>query len=107
MNEVWGKPRPETDRALEDIRVVEYCSRVSGPYCAKIMADLGAEVLKIEPPRVGDEARYMGPFAGDDPHPEKSGFFLYLNTNKRGLTLDPHKPDGKKFLKNWSKKPTC
>lgn len=83
------------DGLLEGVRVIEYCSRVSGPYCAKLMADWGAQVLKIEPPRVGEEARYMGPFAGDDPHPEKSGFFLYLNTNKRGLTLDPGKPGGK------------
>ena len=80
---------------LEGVRVVEYCSLVSGPYCAKVMADLGALVLKVEPPRVGDRARYMGPFAGDDTHPEKSGFFLYLNTNKRGLTLEPSRPGGK------------
>lgn len=84
-----------SDRLLEGVRVIEYCSRVSGPYCAKIMANWGAQVVKIEPPRVGDEARYMGPFAGDDPNPEKSGFFLYLNTNKRGLTLDPAKIRGK------------
>ena len=96
--------RSAINRLLEGVRVVEYCSLVSGPYCAKIMADLGARVLKIELPRVGDEARYMGPFAGNDPHPEKSGFFLYLNTNKRGLTLDPGKPNGKdifeKLIKN-------
>lgn len=93
-----------SNRLLEGICVIEYCSQVSGPYCAKIIADLGAQVIKIEPPCVGDEARYMGPFAGDNPHPEKSGLFLYLNTNKRGLTLDPSKPKGKdifeKLVKN-------
>ncbi len=102
--ESFHTPQPASDRSLEGVRVIEYSSGVSGPYCAKIMADLGAQVLKIESPRVGDETRYMGPFAGDDPHPEKSGFFLYLNTNKRGLTLDPGKPEGKdifeKLVKN-------
>jgi crotonobetainyl-CoA:carnitine CoA-transferase CaiB-like acyl-CoA transferase len=102
--EAFHTPEPTSNRPLEGIRVIEYCSRVSGPYCAKIMADLGAQVLKIESPRVGDESRYMGPFAGNDPHPEKSGFFLYLNTNKRGLTLNPGKPKGKdifeKLVKN-------
>ena len=73
---------------------------VSGPYCTKIMADLGAEVIKIEPPVDGDPARQMPPFPGDSPHPEKSGLFFYLNTNKRGITLNPETPEGKQiFLK--------
>ena len=58
------------------------------PYCGKLLADYGADVIKIEPPGGGDEARRMGPFVGDDPHPEKSIPFLFLNTNKRGITLD-------------------
>jgi len=98
QSEEFSSGHSESDGVLEGIRIVEYCSGVSGPYCAKILADLGAEVLKIEPPGVGDETRYMGPFAGDDPDPEKSGFFLYLNTNKRGLTLDLHKPEGKNIF---------
>ena len=87
------------DTPLEGIRVIEYSSGVSGPYCGKILADLGAEVLKIEPPVVGDETRHMGPFAGDVPHPEKSGFFLYLNSNKRGITLNPEKEAGKDIFR--------
>jgi len=67
-SEAFSGHHSKRDRALEGIRIIEYCSRVSGPYCAKIMADLGAEVLKIEPPVVGDETRYRGPFAQDDPH---------------------------------------
>ncbi|MBL7171958.1 MAG: CoA transferase, partial [Desulfobacteraceae bacterium] len=47
------------ERALDGVKVLEYCSMVSGPYCAKIMADLGAEVIKIEPPVDGDPARRM------------------------------------------------
>jgi len=52
------------------------------------MADVGAEVIKVEQPGVGDSARRRGPFAGEKPHPEKSGLFLYLNSNKLGVTLD-------------------
>ena len=74
---------------LEGVRVLELGGHVSAPFCARLLADYGADVIKIEPPGIGDEARRMGPFAGDDPHPDKSIPFLYLNTNKRGITLDP------------------
>jgi crotonobetainyl-CoA:carnitine CoA-transferase CaiB-like acyl-CoA transferase len=73
---------------LEGVRVLELGNGVSGPFCAKLLADYGADVIKIERPSVGDSARRSGPFAGDDPHPDKSIPFLYLNTNKRGITLD-------------------
>jgi len=75
-------------KALCGIRVLEYAQFVSGPYCAKLMADLGAEVIKVEPPG-GDIARGRGPFPNDVPHPERSGLFLYNNTNKSSITLDP------------------
>ncbi len=54
-----------------------------------------AEVIKIERPGAGDEARRRGPFMGDIPYPERSGLFLYLNTNKKGITLDVKIPTGK------------
>ena len=73
---------------LDGVRVLEMGGNVSAPFCAKLLADYGADVVKIEPPGVGDPARQTGPFAGDDPHPDKSIRFLYLNTNKRGITLD-------------------
>ncbi len=98
-----GIPDAHEDSPLAGIRVIEYCSGVSGPYCAKILADLGAEVIKIEPPGTGDITRTMGPFAGDDPHPEKSGLFLYLNTNKRGLTLDVEKERGREIFRRLTK----
>jgi crotonobetainyl-CoA:carnitine CoA-transferase CaiB-like acyl-CoA transferase len=85
-------------KALDGVKVLEFASFVSGPYCAKLLADLGAEVIKIEKPGIGDEARRRGPFPGDIPHPEKSGLFLYLNTNKKGVTLDPQKATGKKIF---------
>ena len=55
--------------------------------CSRALADLGADVIKVEPPE-GDPARYAGPFPNDQPHIEKSGRFLSLNVNKRGITLD-------------------
>jgi len=58
-----------------------------GFHCTKLLADMGADVLKIEPPG-GDEARRYPPFKDDLPHPEKSLYFLHFNTNKRGITLD-------------------
>ena len=74
--------------ALEGFRIVECGDMVAASYAAKLMADMGAEVVKIEDPNGGDSARQRGPFPGKLPHPEKSGLFLYLNTNKRGITLN-------------------
>jgi crotonobetainyl-CoA:carnitine CoA-transferase CaiB-like acyl-CoA transferase len=82
-------------RALEGIRVLELGRGVGAAYATKLFADLGADVVKIEPPGTGDPTRRRGPFAGGVAHPEKSGLFLYLNANKRGVTLDPTKPAGR------------
>jgi len=87
------------DRALAGIRVLELCSMVAGPFCTKVMADMGAEVIKVEPPGKGDESRRRGPFPGNVPHPERSGLFLYLNTNKLGITLDHASSKGSDILK--------
>jgi crotonobetainyl-CoA:carnitine CoA-transferase CaiB-like acyl-CoA transferase len=91
------------EKALKGMRILEYCDMISGPYCTKVMADLGAEVIKIESPGIGDGARQRPPFAGDTPHPDKSGLFLYLNSNKLGITLNPLKPGGKKIFEKLIK----
>jgi crotonobetainyl-CoA:carnitine CoA-transferase CaiB-like acyl-CoA transferase len=72
---------------LDDLRVLDLSQGLAGPLCAKILADFGADVIKIEPPQ-GDSARHVAPFAGNEPHPEKSLIFLLANLNKRGVTLD-------------------
>lgn len=74
-------------RALTGLRVVECGDGVAAAYAAKLLADLGADVVKVEPP-AGDSTRRRGPFPGGEPHPERSGLFLYLNANKRGVVLD-------------------
>jgi len=93
-----------SEQALSHLKVLELCNFVCGPYCTKLLADLGAEVIKIEPTSVGDEARRRGPFLNDIPHPERSGLFLYLNTNKSGITLDIKTSKGRGILKELIKK---
>jgi crotonobetainyl-CoA:carnitine CoA-transferase CaiB-like acyl-CoA transferase len=89
-----------TPGALNGVKILEYCTTVSGAYCAKLMADLGAEVIKIEAPGTGDGARRKPPFLKDEAHPEKSGLFLYINTSKLGITLDPAKARGKEIFES-------
>jgi crotonobetainyl-CoA:carnitine CoA-transferase CaiB-like acyl-CoA transferase len=73
---------------------------VAAPFCAKLLADLGADVVKIEDPRVGDPARHRGPFPDDVPHPERSGLFLYLNTSKRSITLSLETESGRRIFRD-------
>jgi crotonobetainyl-CoA:carnitine CoA-transferase CaiB-like acyl-CoA transferase len=84
--------------ALDGLRVIEVAGGAAAGYCGKLLADLGADVVKVEPPGVGDETRTLGPFPGDIPDPEASGLFLYLNANKRGVTLDLTRPRGRALL---------
>lgn len=71
---------------------------VAGPFCGKLLAALGAEVVKLEPPLVGDPSRRRGPFPGDIPHPERSGAFLYLNTSKKSITLSLEDAQGRELF---------
>jgi crotonobetainyl-CoA:carnitine CoA-transferase CaiB-like acyl-CoA transferase len=84
-------------RGIGALRVVECGQGVSAAFGAKMIGDLGAEVIKVEPPG-GDLTRRRGPFPNDKPDPEKSGLFVYLNTNKRGVTADLGKPEGRELL---------
>ncbi|ETX00072.1 MAG: hypothetical protein ETSY1_12605 [Candidatus Entotheonella factor] len=79
---------------LTGVQVVEFAEGIAGPYAAKVLADMGADVIKVEPPFRGDRSRHAGPFPGHEPHPEHSGQFLYLNTNKLGVTLDVNQATG-------------
>lgn len=72
---------------LAGLTIVDLTEYVTGPYATKLLADFGADVIKIERPG-GDPARKLGPFPAGTPGPEKSGTFFYFNTNKRSIVLD-------------------
>jgi crotonobetainyl-CoA:carnitine CoA-transferase CaiB-like acyl-CoA transferase len=84
--------------ALDDIRVLDISQGIAGPLCAKLLGDFGADVIKVEPCG-GEVGRTMPPFSHDDPHPEKSLFFLLLNLNKRGITLNLETSEGASILR--------
>ena len=84
--------------ALEGVRVVEWGEFVSAPYCGKILAELGADVIKVERPDGGDSSRGHGPFPDGAPDPERSGLYLFNNLNKRGVTLDVNSTAGRENL---------
>src|SRR4029450_10131820 len=87
---------------LEGVKVLELGTMVSAAYATKVMADLGADVIKVEEPQ-GDPARQRGPFPGGEVDLEKSGLFLHLNANKRGVTLDlGHQQDELHCLVRWA-----
>ena len=88
-----------TERALEGVKVLDLTHHISGPYCTKLLADFGAEVVKIERPG-GDPARRMAPFLNDEADPEKSLLFAYLNTNKQSVTLNLKSEKGLQVLKS-------
>ena len=85
--------------ALSDVRVLDFTHYVAGPYCTKLLADYGADVIKVERPDGGDGARRLGPFPNDEPHLERSGLFLHLNTNKRSVTLDLKSEGGQRIAR--------
>lgn len=74
--------------ALTGFRIVEVAERVAGEYCGKLLADLGADVIKVERPGWGSPTRAMAPLIGGDDGPERSALFAYLNTSKRSVEFD-------------------
>jgi crotonobetainyl-CoA:carnitine CoA-transferase CaiB-like acyl-CoA transferase len=84
---------------FQRLRIVECGEGISAAFATKLLADLGAEVIKIEPPG-GDLTRRRGPFVKDESDPEKSGLFIYLNANKRGVVADLERPEGRELLRN-------
>lgn len=83
---------------LEGIRVLDLTQGIAGPYATKLCSDYGADVVKIEHPQRGDIARRLGPFPTDEPHSERSGMFLELNTGKQSVTLDLSTASGRGIL---------
>ena len=83
---------------LAHLRALDLSELVAGPYCAKLLGSLGAEVIKIETPVYGDPARHLGPFSKDDVNPERSALFGHLNAGKKSLTLDLKSSIGQDLL---------
>ena len=84
--------------ALSHLRILELANGVAGEFCGKLLADFGAEILKVEVPGAGSDTRRGGPFAAAADKREASGLFAYLNTNKRSVCLDVTTPQGKETL---------
>jgi len=91
------------EQAFTDLRVVDCTQGIAGPYCTKLLADFGAEVIKVERPREGDTTRGMEPFVSDEPDNEKSWTFFYLNTSKKSVTLNLESEKGIKIFKELVK----
>jgi len=89
------------DTTLGDLRVLDLAGPI-GIYCTKQLADLGADVIKIEPPG-GDPTRSLGPFYHNKVHPEKSLYWFQFNTNKKSITLNIASPKGKGIFKKLVK----
>ena len=81
---------------LAGLRILELADE-TGQFCGKLLGDLGADVVKIEPPG-GEPGRYVGPFLDDIPHPERSLSFWHYNTSKRGITLNLQTADGRQLF---------
>jgi crotonobetainyl-CoA:carnitine CoA-transferase CaiB-like acyl-CoA transferase len=90
-------PGASENGILAGMTVIECGEGVAAAFATKLMADLGANVIKVEAP-FGDRTRRRGPFPNNQEDPEKSGLFLYLNNNKRGITLALDRPEGRELL---------
>ncbi|HRC62052.1 MAG TPA: CoA transferase [Dehalococcoidia bacterium] len=86
-----------TTMPLEGVRVIDLTRYTAGPFCTRILGDYGADVIKIEAPE-GDPGRQLPPFVKDEPGTERSGTFLFLNTNKRSVILDLTTAEGRERL---------
>lgn len=88
-------------KPLAGIRVLDLSRVMAGPYCASMLADAGAEVIKVELPGTGEDTRHIGPFA-EGPNGRESAYFMMLNRGKRSITLDLKSPRGLDLLKRLS-----
>ena len=98
LTSIQSQQAPSSHGPLDGVKVLALSEDIAGSFCGRLLADYGAAVLKLEPP-TGASLRRMGPFFGDDPHPEKSLFYLLMNLNKKGATLNLETVTGRNILK--------
>src|SRR5271168_393156 len=79
----------DRDGPLAGLKVLDLTEHMAGPFCTMILADMGAEVIKLERPGKGDSVRAWGDGS------ERNPYFCYINRNKKGITLDYKQPEGK------------
>src|SRR3954454_24056676 len=86
--------RPVMKSPLEDVTILDLSHALAGPFCSTMLADFGAQVIKLEPPGAGDIARGWGtPVAGGE-----TAYFVSLHRNKRGIVIDLKRPQGKELF---------
>lgn len=83
-----------TEQSLHGIKILDFTRVLAGPFCTMLLADLGAEVIKVERPETGDDSRLFGPFIGSE-----SAYFMSINRNKKSITLDLKKPEAVEVVK--------
>ncbi|HAG23050.1 MAG: L-carnitine dehydratase/bile acid-inducible protein F [Synergistales bacterium 53_16] len=81
-------------KALEGIKILDFTRVLAGPFCTMMLADLGAEVIKVERPGAGDDSRHFGPFVG-----EESAYFMSINRNKKSITVNLKEPAAVEIIK--------
>ena len=87
-------------QALEDIKVLDLSRVLAMPYCSMMLGELGAEIIRVERPGIGDETRHWGPpWAGD-----QSAYYLCTNRNKKSITVDLKKKEGQKIILQLAKR---
>ncbi|MGA2225928.1 MAG: CoA transferase, partial [Syntrophobacteraceae bacterium] len=86
------------NKALSGTKVLDVSRVLAGPFCAMLLADLGADVIKVEVPRRGDDSRQFGPFRNGE-----SGYYMTFNRGKRSVTLDLRKPEGQAVFKDLAR----
>ena len=87
-----------TKGALQGIKIIDLTTRLAGPFGTMLFSDQGAEVIKIESPKLGDMARYAGPFLPQDKEKRYAGYFQSVNRNKKSVVLDLKSEQGKEIL---------
>jgi CoA:oxalate CoA-transferase len=93
-----GEPR-QAARPLAGVTVLDITRVVAGPFCSMLLADLGADVIKVEHPEDPDYARGFPPLVGEEGDAAESAFFSQFNRNKRGISINLKAADGKSLLK--------
>ena len=98
-------PTPDRPGPLDGLRVLDLTQNLAGPYCTMLLADLGADVIKVEPPS-GDGTRRMGPYTEEDTQRADGGYFASVNRGKRSIVLDLKYPVGRQPRWTWCQRST-